>query len=149
MMRAERVADFLAHRFTDIARGSGVKRYLSQPNKFGWDAKRKLVWLGPHSCLFHNGFQNYASAHTGTWLISLIDDFVCEHTNGWSGLGAIGILAAILDVTDQQREDLRNWCCRHLAYFKVLDVTGLVTIVENINQRQVLFSQNTWQCEAH
>jgi hypothetical protein len=46
---ASQVDDFLARRFAKVPRASGVKQFLSQPNRFGWEVKRKLVWLGQHS----------------------------------------------------------------------------------------------------
>jgi hypothetical protein len=37
---------------TPLPRDSGVARFLAGPNEFGWDIKRKLLWLGINSYLF-------------------------------------------------------------------------------------------------
>jgi hypothetical protein len=42
----------LAERFARLPRDSGVARFLAGPNEFGWDIKRKLLWLGINSYLF-------------------------------------------------------------------------------------------------
>jgi hypothetical protein len=129
---AKQVADFLEKRFASIPRDSGVKAFLTQPNEFGWDVKRKLVWLGQHSYLFRHSFQNYIKAHGGTPTIAIIDDFVCQDTTCWSGLSVVDILAATSDLTEKQRTDLRSWYDRHTAYFRVLRVTGPTMDVENV-----------------
>lgn len=58
-----RVADiasaFLRNRFTSVPRESGVQAFLRTPNEFGWDVKRKLIWLGTHSHMFRTLFANY------------------------------------------------------------------------------------------
>jgi hypothetical protein len=131
-MLAEQVANFLAVRFANIPRDSGVKALLAQPNKFGWDVKRKLLWLGTHSYLFRNSFRSYVENHGGKPEIPIIDDFVCQQTTAWSGLGAIDILAATLDITGKQRNELRSWYRRHVAYFRVLNSKGLIMEVMNI-----------------
>jgi hypothetical protein len=127
-----KVADSLEKRFADIPQGSGVKAFLSQPNEFGWDVKRKLVWLGTHSYLFRNSFRNYIRDHRGKSDIPAIDDFVCQEATCWSGLGVIDILATTLDLTEKQRTDLRSWHERHLAYFRILRSTSPTMDVENI-----------------
>jgi hypothetical protein len=60
--------------------------------------------------------------HGGTADIPTLDDFLCQETTHWSGLGAIDILAATLDITDSQRRDLRSWYERHMAYFRVVSL---------------------------
>jgi hypothetical protein len=40
------VSDFLTDRFKNLPLGSGIKTFFDQPNEFGWDVKRKLIWLG-------------------------------------------------------------------------------------------------------
>jgi hypothetical protein len=54
--------------------------------------------------------------------IPTIDDFLCQATTGWAGLGVIDLLAALLDITDEQRTSLRGWYERHSAYFHVVAV---------------------------
>lgn len=105
-----------------MPRGSGIKTFLARPNKFGWDVKRKLIWLGTHSYLFRNGFRNYVEDHGGKPEIPIIEDFICQQTTAWSGLGVIDILAATLDISPKQRSTLRSWYERHVAYYRVLSI---------------------------
>ncbi len=129
---AEAAFNFLKGRMAKIPRGSSVNRFLSQPNKFGWDVKRKLIWLGTHSYLFRNSFRNYVEDHGGKPEIPIIDDFVCQKTTSWSGLGVIDILASILDISEEQRLDLRSWYERHQAYYRILTNKGHISEVVNI-----------------
>ncbi|MFO7773908.1 MAG: DUF3843 family protein [Dehalococcoidia bacterium] len=129
---AETVSDFLKRRFAKIPRGSSVKKFLSQPNRFGWDVKRKLIWLGTHSYLFRNSFRNYVEDHGGKPEIPIIDDFVCEKTTGWSGLGVVDILASMLDISEEQRLVLRGWCERHQAYYRILTNKGQILEAVNV-----------------
>ena len=129
---AEAVSSFLKGRFAKIPRGSSVKKFLSQPNKFGWDVKRKLIWLGTHSYLFRNSFRNYVEDRGGKPEIAIIDDFVCEKTTAWSGLGVIDILASILDISEEQRTGLRSWHARHQAYYRIIANKGQISEVVNI-----------------
>jgi hypothetical protein len=130
------VSDFLVERFATIPRGSAVKAFLQQPNQFGWDVKRKLVWLGRHSYLFRNSFRNYVQGHGGAEDIPIIDDYICQQTTNWSGLGVIDILAATLDISQEQRSDLRNWYDRHLAYYRVLAIKGpRIEVLNKVNDK--------------
>lgn len=115
-------SDFLSDRFTKIPRDSGIKTFLAQPNTYGWDVKKKLVWLGQHSYLFRYCFQNYIKDNGGKPDISIIDDFICQETTAWSGLGVIDILAAALDITEAQRSTLRRWYERHAALYKIVKI---------------------------
>ena len=56
---ADAVSSFLSEVFSTIPKGSGVKTFLGSPNEHGWDAKRKLVWLGCHSFMFRLLFGRY------------------------------------------------------------------------------------------
>jgi Protein of unknown function (DUF3843) len=116
------IAAFLHERFAHLQFDSGVKTFLTQPNTYGWDVKKKLIWLGQHSYLFRLSFGNYVHAHGGTPDIPTMDDFLCQATTCWSGLGVIDLLAALLDITDEQRASLRGWYERHAAYFHVVAV---------------------------
>ncbi len=126
------IAAFLEKRFKDIPQGSSVKEFLAQPNQFGWEVKRKLIWLGTHSYLFRNSFQNYIQDHGGKSEIPVIDDFICQCTTAWSGLGVIDILAAILDISEEQRSTLRSWYERHAAYYRILSTEGQKSEVMNL-----------------
>ena len=130
------VSGFLADRLSRIPRGSAVKAFLSEPNKFGWDVKRKLIWLGTHSYLFRNSFRNYVEDHGGKVEIPIIDDFICQQTTAWSGLGAIDILASMLDISHQQRHELRSWYKRHYSYYRILAKKGpIMEVVNTINNK--------------
>ncbi len=128
---ADVIAPFLENRFTYIPRGSSVKAFLSGPNRFGWEVKKKLIWLGTHSYLFRNSFRNYVEDRGGKPEIPVIDDFVCQQTTAWSGLGVIDILAAILDTSEERRLTLRSWYERHLAYYRILATDGQKSEVMN------------------
>ncbi|MDD5039234.1 MAG: DUF3843 family protein [Dehalococcoidales bacterium] len=126
------IANFLGKRFADIPRVSSVKALLSEPNRFGWEVKEKLIWLGTHSYLFRNSFRNYVEDHGGKPDIPIIDDFICQQTTAWSGLGVIDILAAILEISEEQRSTLRGWYERHTAYYRILTTEGHRSEVMNI-----------------
>lgn len=129
---AEQVADFLKKQFASIPRDSGIKAFLTRPNEFGWDVKRKLIWLGTHSYLLRNSFRNYIENQGGKTDLTVVDDFVCQQTTSWSGLGIIDILAGTLNLAEKQRGDLRSWYDRHTAYYRVLHLTGPTMEVENV-----------------
>jgi hypothetical protein len=80
------IANFLSERFARMRFYSGVKGFLATPNTYGWDVKRKLLWLG-HSYLFRLSCENYVRDHDGEADIPTIDDFLCHATTCWSGLG--------------------------------------------------------------
>jgi hypothetical protein len=126
------IAKFLEKRFKDIPRGSSVKEFLAQPNQFGWEVKKKLIWLGTHSYLFRNSFKNYVQDHGGKTEIPVVDDFVSEYVTDWSGLGVPDILAAILDISEEQRSTLRSWYERHNAYYRILVADGQKSQVMNL-----------------
>ena len=129
------IADFLSERFTRLPFESGVKTFLATPNQYGWEVKRKLIWLG-HSYLFRLNCENYVRAHGGKADVPTIDDFLCQETTSWSGLGVNDILASTLDITDEQRRDLRSWYERHTGYFRVLSVHEPLMDVQNLlNER--------------
>lgn len=130
---AESAANFLEARLSGLPQDSGIKRFLSTPNREGWEVKGKLIWLGMQSYLFRFSFQNYIADQEGKVDINTIDDFVCQITTAWSGLGAIDILAGALELPPAERAELRSWYERHAAYYRVervkknrLYVTNLV-----------------------
>ena len=133
---SEMVSDFLSDRFKNLPLGSGIKTFFNQPNEFGWDIKKKLIWLGKHSYLFRRCYQDYIQLHGGKPETAVIDDCICQETTGWSGLGVIDILASILEITENQRQDLRNWYERHTAFYKVLSINeSVVTVLNIINDK--------------
>jgi len=133
---AEIISDFLEDRFKNLPKDSSVKTFLDQPNDYGWDIKRKLVWLGKHSYLFRQCYKDYIERNGGKQETAIIDDFICQETTLWSGLGVIDILASLLDVTEKQKNDIRSWYERHAAFYKVLSVKDpLVEMLNIINDK--------------
>jgi len=130
------LADFLHERFAHLRYDSGVKSFLGTPNTYGWDVKKKLVWLGHHSYLFRLHCAQYIHDHGGTPDIPTLDDFICQETTSWSGLGVIDLLAATLDISDRQRRDLRSWYERHRAYFRVVSLREPFMEVINLLNEQ-------------
>jgi hypothetical protein len=130
------IAEFLSARLARLRYDSAVKTFLTAPNHYGWDVKRKLVWLGQHSYLFRLPCAHYVRDHGGTADIPTLDDFLCQETTHWSGLGAIDMLAATIDITDDQRRDLRNWYERHMAYFRVVSLREPFMDVFNLLNEQ-------------
>ena len=47
-------------------------------------------------------------------------------------MGVIDILASLLDITGEQREDLRSWYERHFAYYRVLSIKSSTFKVLNL-----------------
>ena len=123
-----RVADvassFLSDAFTEVPKDSGVKSFLQTPNASGGEVKRKLLWLGTHSFMFRTMFARYMEEQEDTRerVIGHIDDFVCQECTRWSGLGVIDILAGVLDISEDDRKDLRSWYERHAAFYKIRSV---------------------------
>jgi hypothetical protein len=130
------IAEFLSARLARLRYDSAVQTFLTTPNTYGWDVKRKLVWTGQHSYLFRLPCAHYVSDHGGTADIPTLDDFLCQETTHWSGLGVIDILAATLDVSDSQRRDLRSWYERHRAYFRVVSLREPFMDVINLLNEQ-------------
>jgi len=125
----QRVADassaFLRDGFESVPRDSGVQSFLQAPNEYGWDVKRKLIWLGTRSYMFRAFFANYMDdQEEDSGDIGATDDFICRECTRWSGLGAIDILAGVLDISDDDRKDLRSWYERHAAFYKLLSVNN-------------------------
>lgn len=111
---------FLCDEFSTVPKDSGVRAFLQTPNAHAWDVKRKLLWLGRHSFMFRTMFARYIDDNAdGRADIAPIDDFVCQECTQWSGLGAIDILAGILDISGDDRKDLRRWYERHTALYKI------------------------------
>jgi hypothetical protein len=56
--------------------------------------------------------------------IGCTGDFICQECTCWSGLGAIDDPVRVLDVSNDDRRDLRSWFERHAAFYKLVSVTG-------------------------
>lgn len=131
-------AAFLHETVLPLPKDSGVKQLMNLPNTFAWEVKRKLVWLGTRSYMFRNIFHEYLrNNNRGKFDIGHTDDFVCQETTCWSGLGPIDILAGVLSVPDDQRKELRSWYLRHASAYKLTKVgRDWVDAVNVINDRQ-------------
>ncbi len=120
---AQTASDVLTKHFAGQTRSSDIASFLASPNKYGWEIKRKLIWLGTQSYLFRFPFAAYAGDRLeGPPDVELVDDFICEQTTEWSGLGATDLLAGTLKVSDADRATLRTWYERHLAVYRVLSL---------------------------
>jgi hypothetical protein len=117
---AEAASRLLTERFARLPQDSGVKRFLATPNDYGWDIKRKLLWMGINSYLFRFLFFQYLDDEECEPDIDAKDDFVCGHCTEWSGLGVIDVLAGTLDLPEQDQVTLRTWYERHRSFFRVL-----------------------------
>jgi hypothetical protein len=135
------VGAFLAERFAGVPVTSGVKDFLGGPSQFGWEIKRKLVWLGSKSYLFRWFFADYVREHNEGATVGITDDFICQQSSVWSGLGAIDILAGALDVPAEDRATLRTWYERHAAFYRVLSRQDRGPETEHIVVRNVVNSQ--------
>ena len=132
---AETVTHGLKHCIDTVPGESGVTRFLAMPNEYGWDVKRKLVWLGRDSYLFRLFCADYRARHDGAdpdKAISVTDDFICQQCTGWSGLSPNDLLAEVLELPETDREDLRSWSFRHMAPFLILDTAPEVMRVRNV-----------------
>ena len=117
---AEAASQFLTERLARVPQDSGVKRFLATSNQYGWDIKRKLVWLGTGSYLFRFLFYKYLDDQGEEPGVATTDDFICQHCTSWSGLGVIDVLAGALDLTEAERDTLRTWYERHTSFYRVL-----------------------------
>ncbi|MDP8240238.1 MAG: DUF3843 family protein [Candidatus Hatepunaea meridiana] len=129
---SELVSIFLTKVFKNTPKDSGIKKFLMQPDRFVWDIKKKLLWLGQHSYMFQIICVNNLKKRDSQNTISVIDDFVCEECTPWSGLGVIDILSELLDINKEQHKDLRSWYERHYAYYEVLFSDNYMIKVKNL-----------------
>lgn len=144
---AETAAIFLNEKFKDVPRSSGVKQFLIQPNEYGWDVKRKLIWLGTQSYMFRLLFSGFLEdmededeyedeSESLETMIDITDTFICRVATSWSGLGVIDILAGVLDITPEQKKELRGWYEPHYAYYKILSAKGdFLNLVNLLNDQ--------------
>lgn len=127
------VTDFLLKAFVDVPRGSGIKQYLSQPVRHGWDVSDRLVWLGQSSYLFRLIFADKVPHNAaGEVETAAARNFLYSATTAWAGLGVIDILAATLDITEPQRADVRSWYERHLACYLVETASKGELLLKNL-----------------
>jgi len=149
---AEVAGKFLAERFAGTPVDSGVKNFLAGSSQFGWDIKRKLIWLGTKSYLFRLLFAQAVTDRKEGATVGVIDDFICQESTVWSGLGAIDILAGALDVSAEDRATLRTWYERHLALYRVLSrqdrdgETEFITVRNVVNGQLYTVRMNVPNC---
>ena len=130
---SKNISEFLTEKFQNVPRISGIKEFLSQPNDFGWDFKRKLVWIGINSFLFRLSFNRYiVETNKGKMEIASIDDFVCQENTIWSGLGVTDLLAKTLDLPEKINNGVRSWYERYTSYYRVISSIDSTLILENI-----------------
>ncbi|HVP12394.1 MAG TPA: DUF3843 family protein [Phycisphaerae bacterium] len=130
---AEAVRAFLDRELRSAPRESSTKTFLQAPNEYGWDVKRKLIWLGTESYLFRLFYRAYLEKEGDPKnTITHTDDFVCQQCTHWSGLGAIDILAYALDLTENDRRDLRSWYERHASFYEMRSVSNEVLDARNV-----------------
>jgi len=144
---AKEVTAFLNGLLPSLPAVSPIKEFLDKPNDYGWEIKKKLIWLGTHSYLSRLLFERYVDeieeSDDDTIVerssISIIDDFICQHTSPWSGLGMIDILAARLDIPEEQKNELRSWYLRHVSFYKIAETdkefTVAINLVNNVSYR--------------
>jgi hypothetical protein len=135
---AEAASRFLEERFARIPRDSGLKRFLSTPNDYGWDIKGKLLWLGINSYLFRCWFFKYLDDLEQKPDIEAKDEFVCGYCTAWAGMGVIDVLAAAIDLPELDRATLRTWYERHRSFFRVLTKSEEGGEVKFITARNVV-----------
>jgi hypothetical protein len=149
---AQVTGTFLSARFAGLPADSGVKHFLAGPSQFGWEIKRKLVWLGTESYLFRILFARKVLERKEGATIGVKDDFICQESTVWSGLGAIDILAGALDVSAEDRATLRTWYERHLAIYRVLSrqdrdgKTEFIVVRNLVNQQPYTVRMDVPQC---
>lgn len=121
LLLADAASGLLEERFRRMPPDSGVKTFLAGSSRFGWEIKRKLVWLGTHSYLFRQVFDKYVRKQKQGASIGIIDDFICQEDTTWSGMAAIHVLGGALpDVSEEDRASLLSWDERHAAFYRVV-----------------------------
>jgi hypothetical protein len=135
---ADVASDVLRARFAELPRDSGIEQFLGTPDDHGWEVKRKLIWLGTRSYLFRVPFERYVEEQDAeVSRIAVIDDFLCQQVTEWSGLGALEVLAGVLDLPPGRRTDLLSWSERHNAVYRVLSGNkDRIEVLNLINDRR-------------
>lgn len=123
--------EFLAERLPALPAKAHYDAFFNGPQDHGSAVKRKLIALGTDSYFFRFLSAEYMAAEAGRAsaddpmanAILWMDDFLCQHCTIWSGMGAIDLLAEILDLPEARRADIRHWNERHLASYRIDEVT--------------------------
>jgi len=140
---ADGVSSFLTLKFKAVPKESGVKLFLNAPIEYGWDFKRKLVWMGLNSYLFRYSCYRYANEkNKGKIEIEIVDDFICQENTIWSSLGVIDILAKALELPAKTQADVRSWYERLVAYYRVVSFKNDILELENLINNQTYLVQS-------
>jgi hypothetical protein len=129
---ATQLTYFLKQIENEFPKHSTISQFFKQPNRYGWEVKRKLIWLGQNSYIFRRCFNEHIKDFDKDKRIQGTDDFICQHKTKWSGLGVVDILAEVINISDKQRKELRSWNERHAAYYKIISKKYGKEKVENI-----------------
>jgi hypothetical protein len=149
---AEAASRLLTERFAQVPQDSGTQRFLATSNQYGWDVKRKLVWMGINSYLFRFFFLQYLDENEAEPDVATKDDFLCQECSAWSGLGVIDVLAGTLALSEADRTTLRSWHERHWSFFRVLSwqeeegEVKCITARNLVNDQPYVIRMNTEQC---
>lgn len=137
---SEKVSVFLNSSFTNIPKTSGISKLLSGTNAEAGDVKRKLLWFASKSYLFRLSFGEYMEENDEEEVhINIIDDFICAQNTTLTGLGAIDILANCLEITAEEKKDLRSWYERHQSAYKVIKSEKTeITTVNIVNNQEYI-----------
>jgi len=133
---ATQLALFINQHIRLKMKAPSIGQFLFSDNEYGWDVKRKLVWLGQYTYLFRDEYQAYMDNLDGEQSIERTDDFICQETTAWSGLGVIDFLAHILNINESQQAELKSWYERHVSVYEIVTVTKDVQIAKNIVTRE-------------
>ena len=139
---SEKVSAFLTGSFTNIPKTSGISKLLSSTNAEAGDVKRKLLWFASSSYLFRLSFGEYMKGNAGEEVdINILDDFICAQNTTLSGLGAIDILANCLEITTEEKKDLRSWYERRQSVYKVIkSEKPEITTVNIVNNQEYIIN---------
>ena len=118
---ASHAGTFFSETFAGRLRASSVVTFLGTASARGWEVKRKLVWLGTHGFLFRFAYADYLTRNPpkARDVVGVTDDFLCQECTAWSGFGALDLLAAVLDLPEEDRTALRGWHERHAAFYRI------------------------------
>lgn len=139
---AEAAGRFLTDRLARVPQDSGFKHFLSTPNPYGWDIKRKLLWAGINSYLFRFLFFKYLDDDQREPDIGTKDDFICQHCTEWAGLGVIDVLAGALDLPEGDRAILQTWYERHQSFYRILTQEKVGGMVTTLTARNMVNGQS-------
>lgn len=118
----------------DLTGCYSIKYFLNRPNPDGSEIKRKLMWLGRYSYFFRLSFKEYTENHTSKEDLTVVEDFLCRKNTLWSGLGVIDVLADILPIENERKQEIRGWYEGHYSYYQVVSSDeGKVTTRNLVN----------------